>query len=51
MVDSLDAYGGSEIGSSDVRLYGNGGGNIEGYPMGESLGADRGSEMGSTNGS
>ena len=47
--ESLGAYGGAELGSSDVRLDWNGGGKLGGSPLGESLGADGWAEIGSSN--
>ena len=37
--NSLGAYRGSDIGSSNGRSYANGDGNIEGYPLVEALGS------------
>ena len=45
MGESLGADSGSEIGSSDGGLDDNGVINIEGSPLGDSLGADGGADI------
>ena len=50
MLESTGSDGEAEIGSSNIRLYGNGYVNIERSPLGEALGAYGGFGRGSFNG-